>query len=94
VVGKSKEASVRLSEVAVHNWARIDGTYSGQGVDLLAYPLDRFLNVVLVWALEHMGQEDAEKFLKTLDSPLGDEANPHAVPDDQFDDSYDQIKRQ
>jgi hypothetical protein len=41
-----------------------------------------------------MSQEDAEKFLKTLDSPQGDEANPHAVPDDQFDDSYDQIKRQ
>ena len=41
-----------------------------------------------------MNQDDAETFLKTLDSPLGEEANPHAVPDDQFDDSFDQIKRQ
>lgn len=92
MVGKSKEAAVRLSEAAVHNWARIDGEYSGKGIDLLALPFPRFLNVIFVWVLEHLSQEDAEKFLADLDKPIG--STSPAVPDDKFDDSYNQIKQQ
>lgn len=92
MVGKSKEATVRLSEAAVHNWARIDGEYTGKGVDLLTLPFPRFLNVIYAWLLEHMNQEDAEKFVKNLDSPIG--SGSQAVPDDQFDDGFDQIKKQ
>jgi hypothetical protein len=46
---------------------------------------------VLVWALEHMSQEDAEKFTASLDSPLG--STSPAVPDEKFDDSFNQIKQ-
>ena len=91
MVGKSKEAAVRLSEVAVHNWSRIDGEYSGKGIDLLALPFHRFLNVIYVWVLEHMAQEDADKFIATIDSPVRGFGSPD---DDGFDDSFDQIKQQ
>lgn len=91
MVGKSKEAAVRLSEIAVHNWSRIDGEYSGKGIDLLAYSFPRFLNVIFVWALEHMSQEDAEKFIANLDNPVKGYGSPD---DDGFDDSYNQIKKQ
>jgi hypothetical protein len=90
VVGKSKEEAVRLSEAAVHNWARIDGEFSGKGVDLLALSFPRFLNVTLVWVLEHLGQEDAEKFLADLKKPLKGYGAP---ADDGFDDSYEQINQ-
>lgn len=88
MVGKSYQASVRLSETAVHNWARIDGEYTGKGVDLLALPFPRFLNVVYVWALEHQSQEDAEAWVAGLEKPI------HRTGYDDFDDSFDQIKHQ
>ena len=90
MVPKSPQAARRLSEIAIGHWDRIEGHYAGQGVQLLTYPFPRFLNVILTWALEHMSQEDGEKFLKTLDSPEGSTA----VPDEEFDDSFDQINQQ
>jgi hypothetical protein len=68
--------TVRLASTATSYWARIDGQYTGQGVDLLSLPLSRFLNVVQAWALERMSGEDAEQWLIELDTPLpGDEFN-------------------
>jgi hypothetical protein len=39
-----------------------------------------------------MSQEDADKFVADLNKPLG--TSSPGVPDDQFDDSYNQIKQQ
>ena len=70
MVGPPYPRSVRLALTATSNWTRIDGTYAGQGVDLLDLRFSRFLNVVESWALERMTQEDAERWLEELDRPL------------------------
>jgi hypothetical protein len=70
VVGPPYPRAVRLALTAAGNWARIDGQYAGQGVDLLDLPFSRFLNVVQVWALERLSGEDAERWLDELDRPL------------------------
>lgn len=87
MVGKSFPAAVRLAQTAASNWARIDGAHPG--VDLLTLPLRRWLNVVYVWALEHMSDEDARAWEQKLNDPLpGEDA---ARRDDLFDDSFNQI---
>lgn len=71
MVGKSVEATVRLSAVAQSNWSILDGEHSGKGVDILALPFHRFLNVVQAWAVTRQeSAEDAEKFLASLDNPI------------------------
>jgi hypothetical protein len=92
VVGKRFREAVRLASTAAGNWARIDGVYSGQGVNLLALPLCRLLNVILVWALEHQSSEDGQKWLDSLNGPLPGESKTAAIRDD-FDDSFDQINQ-
>jgi hypothetical protein len=85
VVGKSYQAAVRLSVTATSNWRAIDGYYSGQGVDLLALPWDRFLNVIYAWAMEHQSDEDAQRWAAELDLPLpgssssSDELDPNEM---------------
>lgn len=64
------QKAVRLSAVAASNWERIDGHYSGQGVNILDLPFPRFLNVIYVWAMERMSSEDGEKFDMELMKPL------------------------
>jgi hypothetical protein len=70
VVGKRFPEAVRLACVAAGNWRQIDGHYSGKGVDLLALPLPRFLNVIYDWAMNHQSEEDALRWSETLASPL------------------------
>lgn len=72
---KSYQVAVRLSGTATSNWERIDGQYSGQGTDILTLPLARFLNVVYVWAMEHMSEEDAEKWEAELERPLPNQSD-------------------
>jgi hypothetical protein len=90
VVGKSYPRTVRLAEIAIGCWDSIDGTYTAQtGLNLLHLPTHRLLNVVYVWALEH--REDPQAWVDGLDTPFGQD--PRVVPDEEFDDSYDQINQ-
>lgn len=77
------QAAVRLSATAAGNWAYLDGTYSGQGVNLLALPFHRFLNVVYVWALGTLHDKDErERWLEELHSPLpGDDPQRDVDPE-------------
>jgi hypothetical protein len=88
VVGPPYPRNVRLALTATGNWTRIDGQYSGQGVELLNLPFSRFLSVVEHWALERMTGEDAERWLAELDRPLP------GTPDGQFseEDEMEQLK--
>jgi hypothetical protein len=46
--------------------------------------------------LEHMDSESAAEWLQSLDAPLPEDptgASTKAVPDEEFDDSFDQIKQ-
>lgn len=80
MVGKRYEAAVRLSATAAGNWSYIDGTYSGQGVDLLTLPFDRFLNVIFTWSLNTMHDaEERRKWLAELDGPLPGQAHRHSM---------------
>lgn len=70
MVGPPYPRAFRLAITATGNWTRIDGQFTGQGIDLLRLPFSRFLNVVEYWALERMSSEDAEQWLAELDAPL------------------------
>ena len=92
MVGKSFRRAVRLAQITIGNWDRLDGTYTAQtGRSLLTLPVHRLLNVTYVWALERQAQDDAEAWDKDLDKPFPGE--PLTVPDEEFDDSYDQINQ-
>ena len=70
MVGKSYEATVRLSSAAIAHWDFIDGQKSGQGVNILALPFSRFLSVINVWMMEHLEEDDRDKWERKLDDPL------------------------
>ena len=70
MVGPPYPRAVRLALTAAGNWTRIDGQFTGQGIDLLRLPFSRFLSVVEFWALERMSSEDAQQWLAELDLPL------------------------
>ena len=70
MVGPPYQVAVRLSACAAFNWPRIDGRYTGQGIDLFHLPFSRFLSVVYSWAIERMGKEDAEKWDAMLSAPI------------------------
>ena len=83
MVGPPYPRAVRLAITAASNWPRIDGQFTGQGVDILRLPLSRFLSVVEHWALERMSSEDAEQWLAELDLPL---------PGSEGEDEMEQLK--
>lgn len=64
------QTAARLSGTAAVNWVQIDGTYSGQGVNILHLPFHRFLNVVFAWCAERIPEEDRERWLVELETPL------------------------
>ena len=79
---KSYQTAVRLSATATSNWQRIDGHFSGQGIDILTLPLSRFLSVIYVWAMEHQSEEDAERWEAELDKPLPYQSELSLVEDE------------
>ncbi|QWY82849.1 tail assembly chaperone [Arthrobacter phage SilentRX] len=83
--GKSFEAAVRLSATAAQNWPLIDGEYSGKGVDVLSLPFPSFLNVIYVWTLDHLSEEDRTKFIQQLDRPLPGEAQDSEMDGSEMD---------
>lgn len=83
MVGPPYPRAVRLALTAAGNWTRIDGQFTGQGIDILRLTFSRFLNVVEYWALERMSQEDAEQWLAELDLPL---------PGHEGEDEMEQLK--
>ena len=80
MVGPPYQVAVRLSACAAFNWPRIDGRYTGQGIDLFRLPFSRFLSVIYAWAIEKMSKEDAEKWEAMLLAPISGEY----VDDDDF----------
>lgn len=70
MVGPPYCTAARLSATAAGNWVLIDGTYSGQGVNILRLPFHRFLNVIYAWCSERLTQEDRERWLVELETPL------------------------
>lgn len=90
MVGKSFDATARLSAQAIHSWTFIDGHYSGQGVDLLTLPFNRFLNVIQTWTLERIDDDDRETWLAKLDTPIPGRRR-YSQTEDKFDD-INQIK--
>ena len=90
MVGKTLEATIRLSAAAQINWTLLDGEHSGKGVNLLSLPFHRFLNVVQAWVISRLeSQEEAEKWLAKLDSPIP--GVTRAERRDDFD-NIDQLK--
>jgi len=92
VVGKRFREAVRLAQLTIGNWKRLDGHYQAQGINLLHFPLYTLLNVIFVWAIERIPSDEVEAWEKGLTAPLPDD--PAHVADEEFDDSYDQIKKQ
>lgn len=70
MVGKPYQKAYRLSATATGNWQKIDGYYSGKGIDLLHLSFPRYLNVIYSWAMTNQTQEAAEKWEMELTSPL------------------------
>jgi hypothetical protein len=70
MVSPPYQVAVRLSACAAFNWPRIDGRYTGQGIDLFHLPFSRFLSVIYAWAIERMNKEEAEKWEAMLTAPL------------------------
>lgn len=46
----------------------------------------------MVWYMERLPQDEREEWFASLGRPL-DVNSPSAVRDEEFDDSYDQIKK-
>ena len=67
------QTAARLSGTAAVNWVSIDGTYSGQGVNILRLPFHRFLNVIYAWCAERVSEDDRERWLVELETPLPDQ---------------------
>lgn len=84
MVGPPYQAAVRLSATAAGNWGQIDGYYSGRGVNILTLPFSRFLNVIYVWATSNQSQEDAEKWIAKLDSPLPGQTTSRKSAEDEL----------
>lgn len=86
MVGKRFRTAVRLAQLTIGEWARIDGSFPQ--VDLLTLPARRILNIVYVWATERMGEEQRMEWEEQLNAPL-----PGESASDGFDDSFSQIKQ-
>lgn len=63
-------AVVRLVGTAARYWHAIDGACAGNGVDLLSYPLTRFLNYIYFWIQEHTSPEEWEAVEEEIFAPL------------------------
>ena len=96
LVGKRFPEAVRLSQIGLANWSYLDGEHTSKGVNIAKLPLHKLLNVILVWALDRQPNDKRQEFVTKLNAPLvpeGETINPHRVADEDFDDSYDQIKQ-
>lgn len=69
-------AVVRLLGVGGHQWAHIDASRSD---DLLDLRVDRFLNYIFDWFMQHLDEKGREKFLAELEMPLEGESPEMAV---------------
>ncbi|HCB59100.1 MAG TPA: hypothetical protein DEP82_14590 [Arthrobacter bacterium] len=89
MVGKRFREAVRLAQITIGNWKRLDGHYQAQGIDLLHFPLYTLLNVIFVWAAERIASDKVTEWENGLTAPLPGETAEDAAAD--FDDSFDQI---
>ena len=91
MVGKRFREAVRLAQITVGNWKRLDGTFQAQGINLLHLPLYTLLNVIFVWAIERMPADEARTWEDSLALALP--GDPKEIANAVFDDSYDQINQ-
>lgn len=91
MVGKRFREAVRLSQIAIGNWKRLDGYYQAQGVNLLRLPIYTILNIVFVWAAERIPNDQVAAWEDGLGLPLPGDTMEAANA--AFDDSYEQINQ-
>lgn len=59
---------LRIFGIAEARWAEIDAEYAT--VDLIRFPLHRFLNCVFTWALNRVPPDKVEQFMFELEKPI------------------------
>lgn len=62
------EVVLRLFILAEDNWPRLDAAY--YQVNMMALPLDRFLNCVYAWYVDRQDAKGYEEFTAWLTAPI------------------------